>query len=243
MLKALAALIVGIVIADGFALPLWGVAIGFVVCAAMAITLRHRDMADIYIVVAIMLAGAMALGVRQHFSTTPDTRTRMEIVIDKITSKRERATMADARLVAYNADENTIKSSAEVRVTAAAEVGLAEGERLLVDAKIIPFNADQYGRYMVARGVAGGEAHVVRNVACAEAGTAECCSESCACLHKVSRSSCLDHSYECGLACRVCGESKLVACSSVTSNSVATSGADLSKAFSVTKRIFSALNT
>ena len=52
-------------------------------------------------------------------------------------------------------DKNTIKSSAEVRVTAAAEVGLAEGERLLVDAKIMPFNADQYGRYMVARGVAG----------------------------------------------------------------------------------------
>ena len=155
MLKALAALIVGIVIADGFALPLWGVAIGFVVCAVMAITLRHRDMADIYIVVALMLAGAMSMGVRQHFSTVPDTRARMEIVIDKITAKRERATMADARLVAYNADKNTIKSSAEVRVTAAAEVGLAEGERLLVDAKIMPFEADQYGRYMVALGVAG----------------------------------------------------------------------------------------
>ena len=155
MLKALAALIVGIVIADGFALPLWGVAIGFVVCAVMALALRQRAMADIYIVVALMLAGAMSMGVRQHFSTVPDTRARMEIVIDKITAKRERATMADARLVAYNADKNTIKSSAEVRVTAAAEVGLAEGERLLVDAKILPFDADQYGRYMVARGVAG----------------------------------------------------------------------------------------
>ena len=155
MLKALAALIVGIVIADGFALPLWGVAIGFVVCAVMAITLRQRAMADIYIVVALMLSGAMSMGVRQHFSTVPDTQARMEIVIDKITAKRERATMADARLGAYNADKNTIKSSAEVRVTAAAEVGLAEGERLLVDAKILPFDADQYGRYMVARGVAG----------------------------------------------------------------------------------------
>ena len=155
MLKALVPLVVGILIADGVALPLWGVAIGFVVCAVMAITLRQRDMADIYIVVALMLAGAMSMGVRQLFSTVPDTRARMEIVIDKITAKRERATMADARLVAYNADENTIKSSAEVRVTAAAEVNIQEGERLLVDAKIMPFDADQYGRYMVARGVAG----------------------------------------------------------------------------------------
>ena len=155
MLKALAALIVGIVIADGVALPLWGVAIGFVVCAVMGFVVRKRAVADLYIVVVLMLAGAMSMGVRQHFSSVPDTIARMEIVIDKITAKRERATMADARLVAYNADKSTIKSSAEVRVTAAAEVGLAEGERLLVDAKILPFDADQYGRYMVARGVAG----------------------------------------------------------------------------------------
>ena len=155
MLKALVPLVVGILIADGVALPLWGVAIGFVVCAVMAVVLRQRAVAEVYIVVAIMLAGAMALGVRQHFSTTPDTWTKMEIVIDKITSKRERTTMADARLVAYNAEKCTIKSSAEVRIAAAAEVNIAEGERLLVDAKIMPFDEDYYGRYMAARGVAG----------------------------------------------------------------------------------------
>ena len=155
MLKALVPLVVGILIADGVALPLWGVAIGFVVCAVMAVVLRQRAVAEVYIVVAIMLAGAMALGVRQHFSTTPDTRTRMEIIVDKITSKRERATMADARLVAYNAEKCTIKSSAEVRIAAAAEVEIKEGERLLVDAKIMPFDEDYYGRYMAARGVAG----------------------------------------------------------------------------------------
>ena len=140
MLKALVPFVVGILIADGVALPLWGVAIGFVVCAVMAVALRQRAVAEVYIVVAIMLAGAMALGIRQHFSTTPDTRTRMEIVIDKITSKRERATMTDARLVAYNTEKSTIKSSAELRVTAAAEVDIKEGERLLVDAKIMPFD-------------------------------------------------------------------------------------------------------
>ena len=155
MLKALVPLVVGILIADGVALPLWGVAIGFVVCAVMAVALRQRAVAEVYIVVAIMLAGALALGVRQHFSTTPDTRTRMEIVIDKITSKRERVTMADARLVAYNTEKCTIKSSAEVRIVAAAEVNIAENERLLVDAKIMPFDEDYYGRYMAARGVAG----------------------------------------------------------------------------------------
>ena len=121
----------------------------------MGFVVRKRAVADLYIVVVLMLAGAMSMGVRQHFSSVPDTIARMEIVIDKITSKRERATMADARLVAYDTEKGVVKSSAEVRVTAAAEVGLAEGERLLVDAKIMPFDKDYYGRYMVARGVAG----------------------------------------------------------------------------------------
>lgn len=155
MLKALVALVAGILIADGFALPLWGVAIGFVVCAVMGFVVRKRAVADLYIVVVLMLAGAMGMGVRQHFSSVPDTIARMEIVIDKITSKRERATMADARLVAYDTEKGVVKSSAEVRVTAAAEVAIAEGERLLIDAKIMPFDEDYYGRYMVARGVAG----------------------------------------------------------------------------------------
>ena len=155
MLKALVALVAGILIADGFALPLWGVAIGFVVCAVMGFVVRKRAVADLYIVVVLMLAGAMSMGVRQHFSSVPDTMARMEIVIDKITSKRERATMADARLVAYDTEKGVVKSSAELRVTAAAEVAIDEGERLLIDAKIMPFDKDYYGRYMVARGVAG----------------------------------------------------------------------------------------
>ena len=155
MLKALVAIVVGILIADGFALPLWGVAIGFVVCAVMGFVVHKRAVADIYIVVVLMLAGAMSMGVRQHFSSVPNTMARMEIVIDKITSKRERATMADARLVAYDTEKGVVKSSAELRVTVAAEVAIAEGERLLIDAKIMPFDKDYYGRYMVARGVAG----------------------------------------------------------------------------------------
>ena len=155
MLKALVALVAGILIADGVALPLWGVAIGFVVCAVMGFFVRKRAVADLYIVVVLMLAGAMSMGVRQHFSSVPDSMARMEIVIDKITSKRERATMADARLMAYDTEKGVVKSSAELRVTAAAEVAIAEGERLLIDAKIMPFDKDYYGRYMVARGVAG----------------------------------------------------------------------------------------
>ena len=55
MLKALVPLVVGILIADGVALPLWGVAIGFVVCAVMAVALRQRAVAEVYIVVVIMM--------------------------------------------------------------------------------------------------------------------------------------------------------------------------------------------
>ena len=47
MLKALVPLVVGILIADGVALPLWGVAIGFVACAVMAGVLRQRAVAEV----------------------------------------------------------------------------------------------------------------------------------------------------------------------------------------------------
>ena len=48
MLKVLVPLIVGIALADGCTLPLWGVAIGFVVCTVTAIALPLRDALPIW---------------------------------------------------------------------------------------------------------------------------------------------------------------------------------------------------
>ncbi len=163
MLKVLLPVVVGILLADVVALPLWGVAIGFVVCAGMGIVLRGRGVADVYIVVALLLAGMLGAEVRGAFSTLPTTRTTMEIVVDNITSQRERVTLADAHLVAYASEQGTSRSRSEVRVAVSRDIDIECGTRLLVDAKPEPFAADDfYSRYMLSRGVAG-EVYILRD--------------------------------------------------------------------------------
>ena len=53
MLRALVPFVVGVIIADVVTLPLWGVAIGFVVCSVMAAARYRHGVANAYIVVAL----------------------------------------------------------------------------------------------------------------------------------------------------------------------------------------------
>ena len=153
MLKVLVPLIVGIALADGCTLPLWGVAIGFVVCTVATIALQRSATADIYIVAALILVGACSMELRRTLSTLPDTTTVMEITIDNITSQRPRATMADARIVAYASEQGYRRSRAEVRVVAEPQLAIKAGDRLLAKTRVTPFEDDYYGRYMLSRGV------------------------------------------------------------------------------------------
>ena len=155
MLKVLVPLVAGILLADVVTLPLWGVAIGFVVCAGLGVVLRRRGVADLYIVVALMLAGFMGAEVRRSFASLPSERTTMEVVVENITAKRERTTHADGHLVAYATAQGTRRSRAEVRLSVSPEVEILRGDRLLVEAAVRPFAEDSYGRYMLLRGVAG----------------------------------------------------------------------------------------
>ena len=156
MLRALVPFVVGVIIADVVTLPLWGVAIGFVVCSVMVAARYRHGVADAYIVVALLLAGVLSMELRQASTTAPTSRTTMEILVEKITSTRPRSTMADARLVAYTYDQEPVKSRAEVRLVAQPSLEIEAGDRLLVDATIMPFDeADYYGRYMLSQGVAG----------------------------------------------------------------------------------------
>ena len=156
MLKVLVPLVAGILLADVVTLPLWGVAIGFVVCAGMGVVLRRRGVADLYIVVALVLAGFMGAEVRRSFASLPSERTTMEVVVENITAKRERTTHADGHLVAYATAQGTRRSRAEVRLSVSPEVEISRGDRLLVNATLRPFAEEEsYGRYMLSRGVAG----------------------------------------------------------------------------------------
>ena len=156
MLKVLVPLVAGILLADVVTLPLWGVAIGFVVCAGMGVALRRKGVADLYIVVAIVLAGVMGAEVRRSFASLPSEYTTMEIVVENITAKREHTTHADGHLVAYATAQGSRRSRAEVRLSVSPEVEISRGDRLLVESALRPFAEEEsYGRYMLARGVAG----------------------------------------------------------------------------------------
>lgn len=156
MLRALVALIVGIILADGIMLPLWSVAIGFVICAVAAMVLQRRAMADVYIIVALIFAGLFCMELRRNLSALPDGVASFEVIIDNITSQRTRATMADAHLVAYTTEQGIERSNAEVRITAEPQLSIKAGDRVLVEGRITPFDVgDYYGRYMLSRGVAG----------------------------------------------------------------------------------------
>lgn len=156
MLRALVPLVAGIIIADVVMLPLWGLAIGLFVCVAVAIMLHRRSVSDLYIIAALILTGMFSMELRREQCTTLSHTTTMEITIDNITSRRTRATMADARLVAYHSEQGYRRSRSEVRVVAEPQLAIENGDRLLVRAKINPFDEQEpYGRNMLGRGVAG----------------------------------------------------------------------------------------
>lgn len=155
-LRALVPLIVGILLADVVTLPLWGVAVGFIVCAGVAIVWHKRAVADVYIVVALILVGVFALELRRSLSTHPEGVARMEILVDMLTAKRERITQGDARIMAYDVGAGVQTSRAEVRVALEPQLAIAAGDRIVVEGRITPFDKDEpYGRYMLSRGVVG----------------------------------------------------------------------------------------
>lgn len=154
MLKALVPLVAGIVVAGRWSLPVWGAAAGLAVSVAGAFVLRRWTAADICIAAAMFFAGWCAVEVRPA-PRAPEGERVMEIVVDEVLSRRGGETVAEGRIAAFAADGGVERCGAAVRIWAAREVALGEGERVEALCEVRPFAADGYGLYMSRRGVAG----------------------------------------------------------------------------------------
>lgn len=155
MFKALVPFVAGIALAEGCSLPLWGVALGFVVCAAMARLCVGGRYATIYILASLILAGAFAGELRSRHPR-PSAVSLLEIKIEDITSIRENITLGEARVVAYIDSGSRVRSGGKVRFVADSALRIEAGERLLTTAAVREFDTDlSYGRYMWRRGFMG----------------------------------------------------------------------------------------
>ena len=161
MLKALVPLVAGIVVAGRWSLPVWGAAAGLAVSVAGAFVLRRWTAADICIAAAMFFAGWCAVEVRPA-PRAPEGERVMEIVVDEVLSRRGGETVAEGRIAAFAADGGVERCGAAVRIWAAREVALGEGERVEALCEVRPFAADGYGLYMSRRGVAGTVFQVVQ---------------------------------------------------------------------------------
>lgn len=155
MLKALVPLVVGILLADGYALPVWGVAIGFVVCAVGAYLFRSSRAVSLYVVGMVLTAGMMATTLRS-LSERIEPYELLEVVIDDITARRGDRIMGTAHVVAHQSAQGARRTTAPIRFVADSVVGLAAGDRVVSTAQLGAFDSEQsYGRYMTRRGFVG----------------------------------------------------------------------------------------
>ena len=148
MLYALPPLIVGIVVGERLAMPVWCGALFLLLSLFIAAhSLRQR-----YILLAIFAAGIFSISLR----STPalPEQGEMEIEVSRIVSRTDGRTVADGRVVAFMAGERLCRSHAEVRLSVEG-LSIEQGDRLLSIATARAFsNSDPYHRYMRAQGYA-----------------------------------------------------------------------------------------
>lgn len=155
MMKVLLPLIVGIVLAERWSLPLWRPAVGFVVSVAGAVLMRRRDAADIFLAAAMVMAGWLAVDIRPA-PTLPEGERMMALRVDEILSRSDGTTVAEGRLESFLLDGGTtVRSGVTVRIVASEGMTLREGERVEALCRVRMFTDNGYGRYMWRRGVAG----------------------------------------------------------------------------------------
>ncbi len=152
MLCALAALIVGILMAEWLEPKLVVVSGVMALVIAVFILWRRSTASDIAVLLIIVLAGALAYTLRT--SPTLPAVAEMEIEVGRTTSIRNNTTYAEARIRALRRGGTTLRSRAEVRLTIRDYV-VSRGDRLIVATSTRPFDpAQEYDRYMAAQGFA-----------------------------------------------------------------------------------------
>ncbi len=158
MIKALIPVAAGIIAAGGFTLPLWGAAAGFGACIAAARAARRPIAADVYICLALFMAGWCAAELRYDSSHTPVGEGVAEIAVDEITARRDGILIAEGRIAAFETAEGVDTHCRAVRISADPSLDLSAGERIVALCRIKPYSRhsnDGYERYMARMGFVG----------------------------------------------------------------------------------------
>lgn len=155
MVRILAAIVVGVLIADRIAFPLWSVAVGFVVMIAAAWAFRREAVGDIYILAAASLAAMTTTTLSAWQGTLPYAGQMAEVEIEQITSRGEEFTSARGRLLRYGDEMTDNICGAKVRLMLHNDIGTKPCEHLTgrFSIKRLSRTSEQsYERYMARQG-------------------------------------------------------------------------------------------
>ena len=152
MLTALAALIVGILLAEWIE-PSAVVAGGATVLGVAAFIMGRKSLTnDLVVLLIIVLTGALACTLRS--SSPLPAMAEMEIEVERTTTIRNNTTYAEARIRAVRHHNTTLRSRTKVRLSIH-DYTVSDGDKLIVVATARPFGSEEgYDRYMAAQGFA-----------------------------------------------------------------------------------------
>ncbi len=159
MVVALAVVLVGILLADYFAPPLWSVVIGFVVSVGMVVARYGKTYSTTYILLALCFAGAISMRLSHEELPLGEESRVFHLRINSVKSTSSTSQRAQAEILSADG----VKCSSGVSIICDERVELRRGEELKVKARIREFNSGhrqahsqrQYEEYMARQGFVG----------------------------------------------------------------------------------------
>ena len=165
MLRVLLPVVAGVVLADRLTLPLWSVAVGFVLAMVAAWRWRTQRRGGAALAAAFLLLGMLAVGVRRGAELPPEELLGQrgavaEIAIERVASRSGDALFCDGRIVAHRGVDMAEAKVVNwpVRVKVDSTVGVQIGSRIVAQPRIRLFSGDSdsgFERYMARRGFVG----------------------------------------------------------------------------------------
>lgn len=157
MLKVLLAVVAGVLLAERFMLPLWGVVAALFLSLVAAWRMGMRALSDVYVLLAISLMAM--LSVELHRRTMPSEDARLyKIKITALNSQSAGRIYGEGRVVGEYRNDSVVERNFPVRITLDSVAHLSEGSQLTAFCRIRLFNstnASRYAHYMSQRGFVG----------------------------------------------------------------------------------------
>lgn len=147
----------GIVIADGYSVPLWAIFIGVILSGIMAWVVRS-GWRWAYCFMAIALLGYAASVVRAPHATVPyNSESSMVVAVRGIPAPRDGYRVAEGKLEAYSADDGWHRADDRVQLWLRSD-SVDVGDRLLVYGKLVRRMSryEGYDELLCRRGYVGG---------------------------------------------------------------------------------------